>query len=160
MYDIDLQEIAREDLRRYKDAKRDIEHMRDIISRQQAKAERITRRLDPEWAPVQRSNPGPEELLCAIADMQQECRLKQIAAEQVCYEIEQRICDWTSGVEQRILRKHYLFGFKLKEINDEEYCYSQIRRFHDSALLRYGKKMSSNELCECDKIVLSKYAKN
>jgi len=142
----DIKEIARWDLLRYRDAKRDIKHLRDIIMRQQSKAEKITRALDPEWLPVQRDNPGPIELLCAIADMQVEYRTKQIAAEHICYEIEQRICDWTSGIEQRILRSHYLFDVKLIELTDEYYCYRQIKRLHRKALEHYGDNLKVDPL--------------
>lgn len=146
----DLRDKAREDLWRYYDAQRDMQHMRNVIERQQAKAERVTRQLDPDMVNVQCQSTGPEELLCAIADLQVEYRRRQLEAELICRQIETRISTWTSGIEQRILRDYYLCGICLNAIRNEAYSYRQILRYHELGLEHYGEKLSSHVTFDCD----------
>lgn len=140
----DCQFEADLDLRRYKDAQSDIRHYKYLIDRLQARADAVSRPLDPDRLFVQHDNSSPEDILLQIVDMQREYGRKQLQAEKLCMELEHRISNWTSGLEARILRSCYLFNRTLEWIAvQEEKSYSQIKRLKWKALENYGKNLKN-----------------
>lgn len=134
----DLQRLARDDLRRYRQAKRDIEHMQELIQHQRDKALQASAPADT-GVRVQTQGNRNEDLMVSIADLGLRYRQRQIEAERVCMEIEQRISERCEGVEARILRWYYLYGQTFEWIAvKESYSYRQIMRTHWRALLKYG----------------------
>lgn len=136
----DAQRLAREDLYRYRQAKRDIDHMQDLIQHQREKALQASAPSDA-GVRVQSSGNRSEDLMISIADLTLRYEQRQAAAERLCMEIEQRISERCEGLEARVLRAYYLHGqtFELIAIK-ESYSYRQIMRTHLRALLQYGQR--------------------
>lgn len=141
----DCQFEADLDLRRYKDAQSDIRHYKYLIDRLQARADAASRPLDPNRIFVQNDNASQENILLQIVDMQREYRAKQLQAEKLCMELERRISKWTHGIEERILRNHYLFNMTLEwiAVQEDNKSYSQIKRLKRKALENYGKNLKN-----------------
>ena len=99
----DAQRLARADLRRYRQAKRDIEHMQELIQHQREKALQASAPPDA-GVRVQSSGNRSEDLMISIADLTLRYEQRQAAAERLCMEIEQRISERCEGQEARILR--------------------------------------------------------
>lgn len=141
---IRLKDMAREDLRRYQDERRAIEQMQELISRLEARVNRLNQPLNPDKVQIQVDNSGPETLLAEIADLQVEYWNKQIQAEQTCREIELRISDLSKPIYQRVLRSEYILGKRREQIAlDENYSYRTIRRYQSEALEEYGQKLAT-----------------
>ena len=136
----DAQRLARDDLRRYRQAKRDIEQMQELIQHQRDKALQASAPADT-GVRVQSSGNRSEDLMVSIADLALKYQERQAAAERLCMEIEQRISERCEGIEARILRAYYLYNqtFELIAVK-ESYSYRQIMRTHWRALLRYGQR--------------------
>ena len=134
----DAQRLARDDLRRYRQAKRDIEQMQELIQHQRDKALQASAPADT-GVRVQSSGNRSEDLMVSIADLALKYQERQAAAERLCMEIEQRISERCEGLEARILRAYYLYNqtFELIAVK-ESYSYRQIMRTHWRALLKYG----------------------
>lgn len=140
---IRLKDMARQDLRRYQDERRAIEQMQELISRLEARVNRLNQPLNPDKVQIQVDNSGPETLLAEIADLQIEYWDKQIQAEQTCREIEVRISDLSKPIYQRVLRAEYILGKRREQIAlDENYSYRSIKRFNSEALEEYGQKLA------------------
>ena len=137
----DAQRLARDDLRRYRQAKRDIEQMQELIQHQRDKALQASAPADT-GVRVQSSGNRSEDLMVSIADLALRYQQRQAAAERLCMEIEQRISERCEGVEARILRWYYLYGQTFEWIAvKESYSYRWIMKMHWNALLRYGKRV-------------------
>ena len=136
----DAQRLARDDLRRYRQAKRDIEQMQELIQHQRDKALQASAPADT-GVRVQSSGNRSEDLMVSIADLALRYQQRQAAAERLCMEIEQRISERCEGLEARILRAYYLYNqtFELIAVK-ESYSYRQIMRTHWRALLQYGQR--------------------
>ena len=128
---------AQADLRRYKDAKRDIRDMADKINALQARINSTTSRLK-EISIQSSSQQSKEELICILADLRDEYCRQQCEAEKVMYEIELKISEIGNGLYRRILRNYYLYNQTFEQIAvSESLCYDYITNSHRRALDRY-----------------------
>lgn len=137
-----IKDAAVEDLKRYRQARRDIKHLRELIDRQRSKVERTSKPPSQDKVRVQQENPGPEPLLIAIADLETIYGTRLIEAERLCMEIEGRISYSTSGIHARILRGCYLYNQTYKMLAAaESYSVRQIMRYHWQAVEMYGERL-------------------
>lgn len=134
-----MKDAARADLSRYRQAQRDIEHLKQNIGELEARAEVHGLAYDQDQ--VQCSGNMIEELLCLIADQQTKYHSQIIEAERICKELSDKVDTISNPLYRRILRDHWLFGRQLAEIADREhYSLSYITMTHSIALENYGKK--------------------
>ena len=138
----DYRMIALDDLKRYKEAKRSAEHYRKLIQLQQDKITSLSAiRYDRDIVRVSRLS--YDDAILRVVDMRDEYFQRVREAEDIAFDIERKISLFTYGVEQRILQSVYLYDYTLERCAVEEYySYRQIKRYHNSALVRYGDMLS------------------
>jgi hypothetical protein len=88
---------------------------------------------------IQRSSGNSRErLLDSLIELEEKYYSMQIAAEDLCMGIENRLLLIENGIYRRILRNHYLYNQRLEKISvDENYSYKSIKRAHYRALEQY-----------------------
>jgi hypothetical protein len=130
---------AKKELLQYRQAKRDIEDMKEKIEIKGAEVNAVCKPLRDIM--IQRSSENSRErLLDLLIELQEKYYNMQTAAEDLCMEIENKISYLENGIYQRILRNCYLYNQRLEKIAvDEKYSFSQIKRIHVRALEKYYK---------------------
>ena len=136
---------AQADLRRYKDAKRDIRDMADKINALQARINSTTSRLK-EISIQSSSQQSKEELICILADLRDEYCRQQCKAECMVLNIEIKIGEIENGLYKRILRSHYLYNQWFEQISVVEHLsYITIKRVHQRSLNEYARIFRQDE---------------
>lgn len=138
----ELQDLAHEDLVRYRDMQREIDQYGDRIKQLEAQSESATQVLNPNKVKVNSDEYRLENIMVELIDKRRDYGDMIIAAERVAMEIEVKLDMWLDGIERRVIRGHYLLRQRLEEIAvKENYSHRQIKRFKWNALLNYGKKL-------------------
>ena len=140
-----LIDLAKLELSRYQNAKRDITHMSERIERLEARINSSVK--PPTEIRDYKSQPDPESiqnLLNCAADMRSEYGKKIIFAEGICEYVERLIFD-VEGLPGQFLYKRYIIGQGVDVIaHDHIYHRSQVYRLLEIGLLQVGKKMRQN----------------
>ena len=129
--------IAQADLRRYKDAKRDIKDMADKINALRDRINSTTSK--PKEISIQSSSQqSKEELICILTDLRNLYYLQQVNAERLSLDIEIRIEKIGNGLYRRILRDYYLYNQTFEQIAVKESIgYRHVIRLRCNALEMY-----------------------
>lgn len=159
----DNQRRAIDELSLYKEAKRDIQDIKNKIEMHETKCNRITKSCDsimqdsgrrddkghviyvPVVVQVSGGN-SRETLLDVLMDTRMAYSAKQAEAERLCRTIEMLIYERCSGAYARILSNLYLYNVTIEKISVmENFCYAQTKRKKWRALEMYGSKMQKEE---------------
>lgn len=136
----DMRESAREDLGRYRHAKKDIAHIELILTQLREDAQKVTHAMNEDRLPDLSDRNRTEDAMVRFADKAIELSEKQKDAERICEEVKLKIGRLQNPQHRRILLSHWIYGIELQKIADAEECsYSAIRGHHQTALEEYGK---------------------
>ena len=161
----DNQRIAEEELLSYRDAKDEIDIIKQKLEMLEAKCERTTRSCDsimkdsgrkdekgnkvlvPVPVRVQSIGNAAEELIDELMEHRIYYLQKQSEAERLCRRLELLISERCTGIYCRVLSMFYLYNVNLERLAVmENFSYRQVRRVRWRALEAYGEKMSSYNL--------------
>lgn len=145
---------AKQELLLYKQAKKNIQDIKNKIEIKQTKCNAVCKPVTLNESQRSSSGNSAEKLIDALIDLKKEYYNQQVEAEQLCLKIENKISDIKNDLYKRILRNFYLYGQSLESIAANEcYHYVHIKKCHMKALNDYGSNMLPNVTRQSDIIV-------
>lgn len=147
----DDRQIAKIDLWKYDDAKKNIRDLKNKIEIQTSRINSSTSRL--KEVSIQSQSKGKEEMIDTLVDLRNLYMQEQADAERIMLNTEIKIGKIEDGLYQRILRNHYLYGQRFEQISmNEKLCYRVIMTCHKRALNEYAWIFIESDPDEYDKI--------